>query len=446
MHKYNEDGKLYYGKWQFGDTVKQLLEGPIGEGAIDYPNGDRFEGFFHLSYACINGPAYAARGKYLFANGDVVDDCWIDGNDRLMGVFRMKCHDGTNHITMWIDGKKWGLEVIKGEQVVVVNYEDDVEVQRWDDRVSYTYTENADAENLLVVNIPGGRTVTQEGGKVEHGASHPRCETRFDNGNMFRHLGTSIYRYMKPWNGHANFYDASTGKSIDGKWEEGKQVDERAEWKYDIRGCKEVMIPTDPFGNKLLLASKVWDGYIEYGYGVVYEGEMKDGLPEGKGTFTNNQSVEYKAEPRRYEGSFHQGLAHGEGIYSYPSAGIRQEGLWIEGKFIDEEAPAEPIMLHVEWSDDRWSMSGSSKITKESYDIVAKVGSLDIQGFHSVHIEEVRRNLITFKNYGSYMKVLTPGESIHFSNSIDGYEDHEGCVWNGDDYSITISWPVKADE
>ena len=85
MRKYNEDGKIYYGEWQLGDTVKQLLEGPIGKGAIDYPNGDRFEGFFHLSYACINGPAYAARGKYLFANGDVVDDCWIDGNDQLMG-------------------------------------------------------------------------------------------------------------------------------------------------------------------------------------------------------------------------------------------------------------------------------------------------------------------------------------------------------------------------
>ena len=55
MHKYNEDGKKYYGEWQKGSTIMQKLEGPKGEGAIDYPNGDRFEGCFHLNF-CLPPP------------------------------------------------------------------------------------------------------------------------------------------------------------------------------------------------------------------------------------------------------------------------------------------------------------------------------------------------------------------------------------------------------
>ena len=54
---------VYHGAFQEGDTILQKLEGPYGQGAVDYPNGDHFEGFFHLSYAHIDGPAYAANGS-----------------------------------------------------------------------------------------------------------------------------------------------------------------------------------------------------------------------------------------------------------------------------------------------------------------------------------------------------------------------------------------------
>ena len=33
---------------QFGDTIRQELDGPIGEGEVTYPNGDHFKGYFHL--------------------------------------------------------------------------------------------------------------------------------------------------------------------------------------------------------------------------------------------------------------------------------------------------------------------------------------------------------------------------------------------------------------
>lgn len=60
----NDIKPIYKGLWQYGSTIKQELKGPIGDGQVTYPNGDRFNGYFHLSYASINGPAYAAEGRY----------------------------------------------------------------------------------------------------------------------------------------------------------------------------------------------------------------------------------------------------------------------------------------------------------------------------------------------------------------------------------------------
>ena len=48
---------IYKGNWQSGSTIRQVLEGPVGDGEVWYPNGDKFKGYFHLSFANINGPA-----------------------------------------------------------------------------------------------------------------------------------------------------------------------------------------------------------------------------------------------------------------------------------------------------------------------------------------------------------------------------------------------------
>ena len=442
MHKYNEDGKKYYGEWQKGSTIMQKLEGPKGEGAIDYPNGDRFEGCFHLNFAHIGGPAYSANGMYIFSNGDVVPECWIDGADRLMGVYRMNCKDGSVRIAMWVAGKKQGMEVIEGESPVLIEYLDDKEIARWNEGVVYTYKESPDAENQLEVVVPDGRSITQKGGEVACWTTSPKCEVVFPDGNIFCYRGDTVYRNSQPWSGYGIFFDAKTGKSIDGEWKEGEQIDDEAEWKYDVRGAKSVMIPTDPFGNKLVEPSWVWKDRIMYTEEKIYEGPVEDNLPEGKGVYTDSELVEYKAEPRKYEGDFHHGLCQGQGKFTYPSTETCMEGLWANGKFIDEDAPAEPIMLHVNWTDNEWTMSGGGKTRHDSYTIEATVGRMTIEGFRSVSIEKICSNAIVFKEYGGDVKILTPGDSVRFENSIDGYEDHDGCVWDGDDYVMTITWEV----
>ena len=111
MHKRNEDGKRYHGDWQEGSVILQKLEGPVGDGSIDYPNGDRFEGYFHLSFAHINGPAYMGQGTYTFASGDRIEHCWINGRDRLQGVYETLHADGTRSIAMWHNGERTGIEI-----------------------------------------------------------------------------------------------------------------------------------------------------------------------------------------------------------------------------------------------------------------------------------------------------------------------------------------------
>ena len=75
--KYALDKPQYFGGFQFEDRVRQELKGPIGDGEVWLPGGDHFKGYFHLNYACINGPAYAAEGRYTFANGDYIEHAWI---------------------------------------------------------------------------------------------------------------------------------------------------------------------------------------------------------------------------------------------------------------------------------------------------------------------------------------------------------------------------------
>ena len=35
---------------------------------------------------------------------------------------------------------------------------------------------------------------------------------------------------------------------------------------------------------------------------------------------------------------------------------------------------------------------------------------------------------------------LKRGESYHTEYNIEGYEDHDGCVWNGEDEYLLVEW------
>ncbi len=115
--KYAIDKPQYLGGFQFEDRVRQELKGPIGDGEVWLPGGDHFKGYFHLNYACINGPAYAAEGRYTFANGDYIEHAWIETDSefqrfQLTGLYRICTESGFNYcIAMFKGGRRYGVEL-----------------------------------------------------------------------------------------------------------------------------------------------------------------------------------------------------------------------------------------------------------------------------------------------------------------------------------------------
>ena len=115
--KYALDKPQYLGGFQFEDRVRQELKGPIGDGEVWLPGGDHFKGYFHLNYACINGPAYAAEGRYTFANGDYIEHAWIETDSeferfQLTGLYRICTESGFNYcIAMFNGGRRHGIEL-----------------------------------------------------------------------------------------------------------------------------------------------------------------------------------------------------------------------------------------------------------------------------------------------------------------------------------------------
>ena len=55
-----------------------------------------------------------------------------------------------------------------------------------------------------------------------------------------------------------------------------------------------------------------------------YLGEIRNGVPEGQGTFTF-------PDGEQYVGEWKEGLYHGQGTYTHPDGG-KYEGEWKEGK------------------------------------------------------------------------------------------------------------------
>ena len=103
--------------------------------------------------------------------------------------------------------------------------------------------------------------------------------------------------------------------------------------------------------------------------------------------------------------------------------------------------------IHIKLTVSEWSMSGKGDTTSYVLDSeVTKVG------------EELVVNKVFPKRYTFIVKEISdteiclscecPPQYIHLKKgephyaeyNIEGYEDHEGCVWNGEDEYLTIEW------
>lgn len=444
---------IYKGGWQWGDTIRQELKGPIGDGEVFYPNGDHFKGMFHLSYASINGPAYAAEGRYTFADGSYIEHAWIHtSKDKkpewwgLHGVFRIQCPPPSaalpaagkpDSIAMFLHGgrrygfelvldkgaydkeKPWVREWYAGDSIVRYTGPDDLfqyEV------VDYELDEKAE-EGFTALRLTlkdGNKTykVEQRGGRYEINKydnqiyePSTRVTVWLPNGDSLDHYGDDV-KDFKPYDGYVEVHRAKTAQCRTEHWEKGKLVDDR-EWQRDNLFSKKVTLP-DPTGIGSEMLANVWaDGHISYNYGEwVYDGEVKNDRPEGQGVLVGN---DYHGR-RRYE------------------------GLFIDGQYAEEETFTGKIMLHAKSGYKHWSVYSDGEWKYKEYDMEAKLGTLGADGFWNYEITKITQEAITISFYDKTY-TLTPDNPLNLPISvIEGHEYSDGCVYDGDDYSLELTW------
>ena len=433
MYKRDEDGKKYHGDWQDGSVIQQRLDGPVGQGSIDYPNGDRFEGFFHLSFAHLNGPAYMASGTYTFANGDRIEHCWIDGHDALCGVYETLHADGTRSIAMWHRGKREGIEI--ADDGKTCNYRERGYLTHAYSQLNYnyTFTPGTDGFNRLEVTLYDGMRLVH---RLMNNGNEPDlfCELYYPDGDWVEYRGWSQLKDLRPWEGVFTYHRMADGMKSHDTWKAGHPQDPDS-WEHDPQGARRIHVALDPYGRPFGHDIFLWpDGHTRWGYGYRYEGALRDGLPEGHGVFCDEVG-------RRYEGDFHEGLCHGEGTYTFPAAGIVQAGRWERGRWLDGKALPEHIRLRIHWQHNHCSPAGEYPQGEEEWIVEATPGELDLPQYtDGLTIEAIEPEHIIVSCYGHDLRHLSPGQTVGYLREVEGREYSDGIVYESDEYSIKITW------
>ena len=448
---------IYKGGWQWGDTIRQELEGPIGDGEVFYPNGDHFKGVFHLSYASINGPAYAAEGRYTFADGSYIEHAWINtSKDKkpewwgLHGVFRIQRPPHTSElpaagkpdsIAMFLHGgRRYGFEVFfdkgfydkeklwveewyAGDSVVRYTGPDELfHYEVLDYELDETSRKDCTVLSLTLRAIDGKiYKVEQRGGDYEpnnYGNYIYKLSTRatlwLPNGDSIDHYGDDV-KDFKPYDGYVEVHCAKKAQCRSEHWVKGERV-EAKKWQRDWCASKRLTLP-NPTGVGQEMTANVWaDGHISYNHDEwVYDGEVKNDRPEGQGVLVGNDY-------------------HGKRCY---------EGKFIDGQYVnDEETFTGTIMLHAKSGHKSWTVYSDGEWKYKEYDMEAKLGTLGADGFWNYEITKITQEAITISFYDK-IYTLTPDQPLHLSESIDGDEYSDGCVYDGDDYSLELTWNVE---
>ena len=421
---------IYKGGWQFEDRVREELPGPCGEGEVFYPNDDYFKGNFCLSYASIWGKAYLAEGKYTFADGSYIERAFVDFNPAgtvfsLVGFSRIKHPDGPDSLVFVRDGKYYGIELVLADKPFVREWYDGEELHRdspleldsyeWD----HEKGDHMMTLNLYMHNAEGAFEMLIRGGKVTENSYgnyifEPKIyiSVNLPNGDSFddEYSGCAL-RQLKPYDGYVVYHCAAQAQYRKEQWEEGA-LKEAKEWERDVRAAKKCNLPA-PVEAEEELTAWVWDdGHIEYGYDEwVYDGEIKDDMPNGKGVVVGDRR-------------------HGERRY---------EGLFKDGRYVETEHFDGVIKLHIRTGHKHWSISNDGEWEYEEEDRIAALGRLNIDGFFGYEITKIEPSRITIAYYDE-VYYLTPDEPVSMYNEIEGREYSDGCVYDGDEYRLHITW------
>ena len=418
----------YYGEWSEASTISQKLAGPIGQGVAEWETGDRFEGYFHLNYAYINGPCYVANGKYTFADGKYIDKAWIRTLDKLdgfglEGLFEIFDSNGERYsITPFHHNVRHGVEYLasgkaiewyKGEKLAEYEVE------------SFSFETFSDKTTELSIDLVGGINVTMYGGMIRSNGYGYVYDVRLEgaikytDGTTFSSIGYDI-RNLRPYNDKYGKRCYPNGRVVTEKYNGYELVSQEfCEWmeSYAIL-LPNVPYPTDP---QRCESARVWDGHIRYYDGATYDGEMEDSVPHGKGIFRTNNH-----EGVCYEGTFSKGRCHGKIIKTSSNPAETTEDEWESGKIL---GGVQSITLRYEWRYvDRKTEEASGEIELNLYT------KIDLDGFRHIYPREITDEVVRF----STNQELHKGSSLRIYNEIE-HEIGE-VVSHTENYTLTLHW------
>lgn len=260
---------------------------PHGQGTETYPSGAKYQGNFN------NGLRHG-QGTYAWAEGDQHVGEYKDGNANGQGTLTLP--DGTKYDGEFKDGAPNGK--------CTLTFPDGTKnVGEFKDGVSNGQCTYTSPDGLKYV------------GKMKNGQRHGYGTETYPDGNIY------VGEYKD---------DRRSGKGTYRHHNGTKYV---GEYKDNLPHGKGAAFGPD---NTLLQEGEWFEGVPPKGTKidddiVSYEGEKQDGKPHGFG-------IESYSGGSKYEGEFKDGKRHGKG--SFYSASINQsiEGIWQEGKLIEDPA------------------------------------------------------------------------------------------------------------
>ena len=101
---------------------------------------------------------------------------------------------------------------------------------------------------------------------------------------------------------------------------------------------------------------------------------------------------------------------------------------------------AQEVRLRFKYGHKHWTVYSSGEWEYETDERVYHLGDiLQMQGFFGHKITEITDDHIVIEFYEEKY-ILTRDKPIHMFSEIEGREWSDGCVYDGNDYSIDISW------
>lgn len=412
----------YFGDWQQRSVVTEKLEGPTGQGRVEFPNGDKFEGYFHLNFASIQGPCYVANGKYTFADGKYIENAWINTSEDLTkfglkGVYEVHNADGSlaSITSFWLN-ERHGIEVVTAPSAEAVEWYLGKEQKRYEiDR----YSLNAINGNCreLVVELATGETITMVGGryilnKYDNQVYENYLSGRivYTNGEVYTSVNYNI-RNLQPYDG------VGTRSLLNGKirdeYYKGYELTDIKDEHWDSARAEVRNIP-DPIHPENFMEARVWSNHIEYGYNrnMIYDGDVVDGMPHGQGVLSNMRSQAFingslsHTWRFTYKGTFEHGRCHGSIVFTDHEKNTTCECEWKNGRSVGMA----PVVLRYEW---RRILEGEFEIRTGTVEMGTGM-KLPLDGFEYVYLLEASASQIAF----NVREPLRPGNSISLEKEL----------------------------